>query len=238
MKKIKEKKLPVIEIYNSIQGEGLSIGTPSIFLRTAGCNLNCSYCDTKFAWKKNKAKRMSLYNIAREIKSIRKHYANLNDLVITGGEPMLYADSINDLLSDFFTLRNRPAVTIETNGSLFGYVDHVNLWSISPKLDQIDYAYMKSLRSYFGCYENYIQVKILIDSIKDFEITRALLMDVVPVSIPIIFQPMWKKREDYAKKVRLIIKMMYKWFKTRNDNYSVVVIPQLHKLIYGNRRRR
>jgi 7-carboxy-7-deazaguanine synthase len=238
MKKIKERRLPVIEIYNSIQGEGLSVGTPSIFLRTAGCNLKCSYCDTKFAWKKNKAKRMLLYNVAREIKNIRKQYANLNDLVITGGEPMLYAASINDLLFNFFTLKNRPVITIETNGSLFSYISYVNLWSVSPKLDQIDYEYMKSLKAYFGCYKNNIQVKILIDSIKDFEITRALLMEVVPVTVPIIFQPMWKKREDYAKKVRLIIKMMYKWFKTRNDNYRVIIIPQLHKLIYGNRRRR
>lgn len=98
----------VIEIYKSLQGESYFSGLPCIFIRTAGCNLRCSYCDTKYGYKSGKA-----VSVSAILSKIRRYKIKLVE--ITGGEPLLQNDIgllINKLLdNDYFVL-------IETNGSL------------------------------------------------------------------------------------------------------------------------
>ncbi len=69
--------MKINEIFYSIQGEGNWSGIPNIFIRTSGCNLRCSYCDTKYAY--NDFEEMSLDNIIQEIKKYR-----CNNICITG----------------------------------------------------------------------------------------------------------------------------------------------------------
>lgn len=98
----------VVEIYKSLQGESYFSGLPCIFIRTAGCNLRCSYCDTKYAYKSGRA-----LSVSAILSKIRVYKIKLVE--ITGGEPLLQDDIgllINKLLdNDYFVL-------IETNGSL------------------------------------------------------------------------------------------------------------------------
>jgi 7-carboxy-7-deazaguanine synthase len=98
--------MTVNEIFLSIQGESLSAGYPTIFVRFTGCNLRCSYCDTTYAY--NEGKEMSTQEIYNEI--CKLHYKRV---CLTGGEPLLHGD-INVLLR----LLDDYSVTIETNGSL------------------------------------------------------------------------------------------------------------------------
>ena len=79
------------EIFYSIQGEGRSAGKPAVFLRLSGCNLKCRWCDTKYAWKKGE--EMTTGQIIQKIKKYPcKH------LVVTGGEPMLQQEGLEELL--------------------------------------------------------------------------------------------------------------------------------------------
>jgi 7-carboxy-7-deazaguanine synthase len=117
--------MKIAEIYRSIQGEGLLTGTPSVFVRASGCNLRCWFCDTPFASWKPEGQDLSVDEIVAEVEEW-----DCRHVVLTGGEPMLFAE----LLPLCDRLRQiRRHVTIETAGTLFLPVS-CNLMSISPKL--------------------------------------------------------------------------------------------------------
>ncbi|MCI0361236.1 MAG: 7-carboxy-7-deazaguanine synthase QueE [Planctomycetaceae bacterium] len=117
----------IAEIYGSLQGEGLLTGTPSVFVRASGCNLRCWFCDTPYTSWEPEGEDWSVEEIVGEVE--RQRGPTLH-AVITGGEPMLFAEMIP--LCD----RLHAAawhITIETAGTLFLPV-HCDLMSISPKL--------------------------------------------------------------------------------------------------------
>lgn len=97
------EELLVNEIFDSIEGEGKRAGELATFIRLTGCNLRCSYCDTKYAFGEGKLVRLS--DIIPQV-----HYPNVT---LTGGEPLL--QEIRPLLKE---LDNRHTVNVETNGSL------------------------------------------------------------------------------------------------------------------------
>lgn len=115
----------VAEIYPSIQGEGLYTGTPSVFLRTSGCNLRCSFCDTPFTSWFPQGHDFSVPELLEQISAWP-----LGHTVITGGEPMLFSELVP--LCDRLTELGKT-ITIETAGTLYLPLQ-CDLMSISPKL--------------------------------------------------------------------------------------------------------
>ena len=126
--------MKISEIFKSIQGEGINAGKNVVFLRTALCNLKCSWCDTKYTWDwdnfdySKEVKELSINRVKEEIEQF-----NIKHLVITGGEPMMQADDLVELLSflkpDFY-------VEVETNGTIVPnkmLTDLVDQWNVSPK---------------------------------------------------------------------------------------------------------
>lgn len=101
--------LMVDEIFYSIQGETTSAGFPSLFVRLSGCNLDCSYCDTRHA--RSGGTSMELDDILR---AVEQHPAS-NHVTITGGEPLLQANTVQ-LVRELIARRQK--VQIETNGSI------------------------------------------------------------------------------------------------------------------------
>jgi len=117
--------MKLAEIYKSLQGEGLLTGTPSVFVRTSGCNLRCWFCDTPFASWQPEGQDYAVDEIIAQIEEW-----DCRHVVLTGGEPMLFAE----LLPLAERLRARQwHVTIETAGTLYLPVQ-CDLMSISPKL--------------------------------------------------------------------------------------------------------
>lgn len=115
----------ISELFYSIQGEGSLVGVPSFFIRTTGCNLRCSWCDTPYTSWQPEGVEMALDRILDEA---RAHPAR--HVVVTGGEPMIAPEIIP------LTERLRDAgmhITVETAGTVFQPVA-CNLMSISPKL--------------------------------------------------------------------------------------------------------
>lgn len=130
---------PIIEVFNSIQGEGIYAGTPSLFIRVSGCNLRCMFgkskCDTPYA-SFNPEK--SIYGI-EQIKKIWEEDPFIEHVVITGGEPLLYQENEDfQEIVDFFAKEIRCSIiTVETNGTIVPnrfMLNRVRLWSVSPKL--------------------------------------------------------------------------------------------------------
>lgn len=115
----------VAEIYKSVQGEGLLTGTETVFVRASGCNLRCSYCDTPYASWQPEGDDLSIAQILTEIERL-----DCGHVVLTGGEPMLFAETI-PLCAGL--AEKRIHITIETAGTLYLPLA-CDLMSISPKL--------------------------------------------------------------------------------------------------------
>jgi len=113
------------EIFYSIQGEGFWTGTPAIFIRFAGCNLNCNFCDTDFAFKFDIMPSKLLNNIS-SYKS--KH------IILTGGEPALQLDINKKGYSEFIRKLREAGyfVHIETNGTT-KLPNNLDWITVSPK---------------------------------------------------------------------------------------------------------
>ena len=117
--------MKIAEIYKSIQGEGLLTGAPSVFIRASGCNLRCWFCDTPYASWQPEGQDYAVDEIIAEVEEW-----DVKHVVITGGEPMLFAEMIP--LCRELRRRGRH-ITIETAGTLYLGVA-CDLMSISPKL--------------------------------------------------------------------------------------------------------
>ncbi len=115
----------ISEIFYSIQGEGLLIGVPSIFIRIAGCNLRCVWCDTPYSSWRPEGSRWSIRRIVAEVQKYPSDH-----VVVTGGEPLL-AFEIEALTEQL--KRGGKHITIETAATVFKPV-RCDLISLSPKL--------------------------------------------------------------------------------------------------------
>ena len=111
--------MKVIEIFGSIDGEGKRTGQLATFIRLAGCNLRCSYCDTKYSFDAKNAKDMSVDEIVTECKRIGYH-----NITLTGGEPLL--DKMITPYLIFALCNNGFQVNVETNGS-------IDLWDLTTE---------------------------------------------------------------------------------------------------------
>lgn len=101
----------VVEKFVSINGEGSRAGELAVFVRFRKCNLNCSYCDTKWANSDNsEAKFMTVESIAEYVRS-----TGVKNVTLTGGEPLLQ-ENIYDLIG--LLMKQGNSVEIETNGSI------------------------------------------------------------------------------------------------------------------------
>lgn len=115
----------ISEIFHSVQGEGRFTGTPSVFIRTSGCNLRCWFCDTRYAsWEPEG----DSFEIGAILEAATKW--NTQHVVITGGEPMIFPELV-ELCSELN--RRGRHITIETAGTIYRELK-CDLWSISPKL--------------------------------------------------------------------------------------------------------
>lgn len=157
--------MKIIEHFVSIQGEGIRTGRPSLFIRTAGCNLKCvfhsgdgrvaSICDTSYAsFNPDPSTFMNFDKAKEECIQILKENPGVTDVVVTGGEPLLDQEGLVSLIADINTYAvsaGRDLTwTVETNGSITPgntLLEMVDLWSVSPKLSSSTPA-AKDLKKY------------------------------------------------------------------------------------------
>jgi 7-carboxy-7-deazaguanine synthase len=127
--------LRMSEVFDSLQGEGVSMGKPCRFVRLALCNLHCHYCDTKYTWDfaqfdfNVEVHEATLDAVAEELRG-----APGGHVVLTGGEPLLQQRAIAKVLE---RVPKELFIEIETNGTrvpLPSLLERVNQWNVSPKL--------------------------------------------------------------------------------------------------------
>lgn len=113
------------EIFYSVQGEGSLVGVPSVFVRTSGCNLRCTWCDTPYTSWQPEGEDWSIDQIMRRVTEFGAAH-----VVVTGGEPMIAPEIV--ALTEALR-RAGLHITIETAGTVYQPVE-CHLMSISPKL--------------------------------------------------------------------------------------------------------
>jgi 7-carboxy-7-deazaguanine synthase len=101
--------MKITEIFRSLQGEGKNQGKPCLFIRLAGCNLNCTWCDTKYS--REGGMTMSLDSVLEQVWRVNPPY-----VCITGGEPLIQADALEPLLASLH--KRGTEIDIETNGTI------------------------------------------------------------------------------------------------------------------------
>lgn len=227
----------VMEIYRSVQGEGLLMGVPTTFVRFFACNLRCSWCDTKYSWSVREGgswEALSYQEVAERV-----HHLNTRHVVLTGGEPTLQ----KDLAPLSFLLKEQTHhLTVETNATIFpaAVVPHINLWSLSPKLPSAGENYL-----HYPIIEQFLtelqpdqqQWKFVVRNDAD-EQALHILLSKYPVFIerrlPIILQPEGDTASsNYAATLEQLVTRVSTPFW---NNYYVRVLPQMHVLIWGRRR--
>jgi 7-carboxy-7-deazaguanine synthase len=232
------RELPVVEIFDSIQGEGYYIGQLSTFVRLAGCNMQpaCVWCDTTYAQGYESATRMSIADIIK--RCTQAH------VVITGGEPLVHARVV-ELCDQLY--RRGKLVTVETNGTIHRPALRwiCNLISISPKLESAGHqpnldvvgAYVRTA-NHFGN----VQIKFVIGSDKDWEMALKAIEALLPLagSNPIYwaFQPK-ADPDDCIDDLLMKAESLSTTIVTSNLGerlQHVRVLPQLHRLLWGNQR--
>ena len=224
----------ISEIFYSIQGEGRLIGTPSVFIRTSGCNLRCVWCDTPYTSWNPEGEDWTIKEVLREV---RKYSAR--HIVITGGEPLLAAE-IQELAA---ALKRAGAhITIETAATIFKPVA-CDLVSLSPKLanstpwkrQQGKFAEMHEKRRLdLDVIQKFIdgydyQLKFVVDQRSDFNEIQRVLDQLKNVdSARVLVMPQSKTVKQLRNKARWIVELCKK--------YGYGFTPRLHIELFGNRR--
>jgi 7-carboxy-7-deazaguanine synthase len=127
------------EVFATVQGEGVSAGVPSVFVRLAECNLRCGFCDTKYTWdwqNHDKTKETIELTNAAIAERVAEIAGASKTVVFTGGEPLLQQDELVLLVKE---LREKTAfrIEVETNGTIApteALAALVDQWNVSPKL--------------------------------------------------------------------------------------------------------
>ncbi len=129
----------VQEIFSTFQGEGAHVGTPSIFIRLAGCNLTCEFCDTDFETAfQSPVNKMTATHILTIVNRMAVQYPGCNNIVITGGEPFRqnFIPLASKLIALGFTVEIETAGTLWINDfELIAQHCHV---TVSPKTQKIN----------------------------------------------------------------------------------------------------
>jgi 7-carboxy-7-deazaguanine synthase len=221
-------RLPIIETFTSVQGEGIKTGIPTFFIRLAGCNFvsenhPCKWCDTIYSGQVDSpGVKWWTFDEIREDVSRKCMTPRVSEVCLTGGEPLYHnTKELIHWLSKFYKL------TVQTNGSY-------PLWKMDGSW-AMDIKCPSSGNTMYNIYDNIKQMsnkdclKFVIQDRKDFEFARDLVCSTA-VLTNVIFQPAWKL---------LKLSTLIKW--VLNDRQVVAehvrVGTQLHKVAYPNRKR-
>lgn len=145
--------MKVVEIFHSIEGEGIRAGLPATFIRLHGCNLNCSYCDSRYACEGDEFEEMAIVDIVKKVQQI-----GCPNVTVTGGEPLIH-HGIEELVSRLSC--NGFEVNIETNGSvsLKDFSDSIGNFFMKPYFFTMDWKCLSSNMSSKMLEENIPQMR-------------------------------------------------------------------------------
>lgn len=215
-------KIPMVEIFETVEGEGTRAGFPTTFIRLFGCNLRCTWCDTKYSYPPEEVgQMMTVGEIIGEVDKFNARY-----ICLTGGEPLLYGEKSVALIQALLMIDKIIDLHIETNGAidLSLFLDQITSEKVryimdfklpgSGEMEQMLYDNFAKLRAQD-------EIKFVIASEEDFY-TAVRVLDEHPTSALPLFSPVWETMQP----VKLVGLML------ENRLSHVKLSLQLHKIIW------
>ncbi|MCI2788850.1 7-carboxy-7-deazaguanine synthase QueE [Staphylococcus warneri] len=231
-------KIPVLEVFGpTIQGEGRVIGRKTMFVRTAGCDYRCSWCDSAFTWDgsaKEDIQLMSAEEIYNKLHEIGGN--NFNHVTISGGNPALIK-GIQDLV-DLFE-EHHIQTALETQGSKFQpWMTQIDDLTISPKppssnmkpnLDILDSVIEQ-------CVPESLNLKVVIFDEDDFEFAKVIhhRYPTIPFYLQVGNPYLDDDVDNHTAKLLQRYEQLVDRVMTSSDMNNVYVLPQLHTLLWSN----
>lgn len=211
--------MKISEIFFSIQGEGLHIGLPTIFARLFACDLRCSWCDTMYAVEGREFIDMTVEQVLTDIEQYP-----CNRVCITGGEPLVQKKDVTELAEKL--VEKGFEIVLETSG----HKEPPGIFFTDPCLISMDCKCpgsgmeKKMDFSLFEKLRDKDQLKFVIKDEKDFDYAINVLSN-IEVRSSVIFQPVYGNRLEWLTEKVL-----------RYGTGNIRVLPQLHKIIWGEKR--
>ncbi len=184
--------LPLVESFYTIQGEGKNMGKPAFFIRLGGCDVGCSWCDSKESWNANLFPPVAVEDIIQEAIKYKA-----KSIVLTGGEPLNYPlDIFCNLLK-----KNNFEIFLETSGS-HEFSGHFDWICLSPKKNKKPFSNL--------IYNLADELKVIIENEDDFLWAEAN-RDKVKRDCYLFLQPEWSRRDIILPKIIDYIKENPVW---------------------------
>jgi 7-carboxy-7-deazaguanine synthase len=210
--------LNISEIFFSIQGESTYTGLPCIFVRLAGCNLRCNYCDTNYSYKSEIT--LSINDIITKV----KEYDPVKLVEITGGEPLMQPE-VFQLIRLLY--ENDHTILLETNGSiLLKDVPNYIIKIVDVKCPGSGEENSFLLENLEFINKEKDQIKFVLSDNFDYNWAKDFVMKYNLIDYEILFSPVLEKLEPQE---------LAKWI--TEDKLPVRIQLQLHKLIWGKDKR-
>lgn len=184
------KFLPLMEHFYTLQGEGAHAGKAAYFIRLAGCDVGCHWCDVKESWDENTHPLTDMEQLAKEATALSK------TIVITGGEPLMWnLEFLTSKLKEF-----GATIHIETSGA----------YSLSGQLDWITLSPKKRAEVQPDVLEKANELKCIIYNHDDFRFAEKYA-ELVHANSKLYLQVEWSKKEKMSSSVVDYVKQNPKW---------------------------
>lgn len=237
--KFEQTKIPIVEIFNSISGEGISSGEIVSFVRVAGCNLRCNYCDTKYSYDDKSSENLYLSPL-KIIDKLQK--IGCNSIICTGGEPLEF-DKTKRYLPLYLSSKGFN-VRIETNGScplydeeeISEFIDDEKLLVLHYTLDVKSPS--SGMKDYNIFEENFTrlraedEIKFVVGTEEDIHYSMKIIHQYKQLfsenNIILNFSPVFNQIEP--SKIVEILKEQNEYF--QKHNLKVRLSLQIHKYIW------
>lgn len=209
-------------MFASIQGEGPSAGTPSVFVRLQGCAVGCAWCDTKYSWNAAGGRATTLDALLAEVKA-----GAASNVVVTGGEPLEHP-ALGPLVAGLKGLGLR--VEVETAGTELPPPVAVDQWNVSLKLAHSGVPEARRLRP--AAIARFRDLgawfKFVVGAEQDVDEVLLIQARYGLPSARVLLMPLGMRREEQEALMPAVVE----WCRRHGFRFS----PRLHILLWGPRR--
>ena len=229
-----DQTLHVVEHFGpTLQGEGPSIGVPSYFLRLAGCNLDCKWCDTPYSWdweRYPKSEEVTTWDVDVLAEELGEHLEEGTLLVVTGGEPLLQAEGIRSLLKAIPKARGVPyawrGTEIETNGTIAQSIRNCS-YNVSPKLPNAELTKQRKVQYRYWEAQG-ANWKFVCDTVDDIALVAEIVGEERLFRPSVWVMPQGRDADEIAAKMREFVEPVAR--------HGLRLSDRLHLRLWGDQR--